>query len=62
MQLDPEAIFDAASRLSEIERLTLAARLLETVPDEASGLSLDAPNLIEELNRRLGYKAQDAAE
>ena len=52
MQPSSEAIFQAALKLPEDERLTLVARLLETVPDEPAGLSLDDPDLVEELKRR----------
>lgn len=45
-------LFDAALKLPEDERLILASRLLETVPDQPSGLSLDDPGLVEELTRR----------
>jgi hypothetical protein len=52
MQLTPDAIFEAAMNLPENERLDLASRLLDTVPPELNLLSLDDPNLIEELDRR----------
>jgi putative addiction module component (TIGR02574 family) len=52
MQPASDAILDAALKLPEDERLLLASRLLETVPDEPGGLSLDDPNLAEELKRR----------
>jgi hypothetical protein len=52
MQLSPETIFEAALSLPENERLDLAARLLDTVPAELNLLSLDDPNLVEELDRR----------
>ncbi|MCE9548335.1 MAG: hypothetical protein K8T25_22915 [Planctomycetia bacterium] len=52
MQADSNAIFEAALNLPEDERLALVSRLLETVPDEPAGLSLDDPNLVEELKRR----------
>jgi hypothetical protein len=52
MQLSPETIFEAALSLPENERLDLAARLLDTVPAELNLLSLDDPNLAEELDRR----------
>jgi hypothetical protein len=52
MQPASDALFDAALELPEGERLLLASRLLESVPDEPCGLSLDDPNLVEELKRR----------
>jgi hypothetical protein len=46
-------ILEAALRLSEPERIVLVTRLLETLPaDELGGLSLDRPDLLEELERR----------
>ena len=52
MSVDPETVFNAALQLSEGERLNLAFRLLDTVPEDAPGLSLDDPNLRQELDRR----------
>ena len=52
MESTTEAILGAALKLPEDERLLLASRLLETVPDEPYGLSLDDPDLLEELKRR----------
>lgn len=52
MQPASSELFDAALKLPEDERLILASRLLETVPDEPCGLSLDDPDLVEELKRR----------
>ena len=52
MQSTADAIFAAALQLTEDERLTLAAQLLETISEEAGGSSLDDPDLIEELRRR----------
>jgi hypothetical protein len=48
----PEAIFEAALKLPERERLTLVARLLQTMPTDDPSLSLDDPSLEEELERR----------
>ena len=52
MQSDPQAILDAALRLSENERLAIVSRLLETLPPEDITVSLDDPQLVEELDRR----------
>jgi len=52
MQLTPDTIFEAALNLPENDRLNLATRLLDSVPPELGLLSLDDPNLIEELDRR----------
>ena len=52
MQETPDAIFEAAVRLPENERLELVTRLMDTLPAELDLLSMDDPNLIEELDRR----------
>jgi putative addiction module component (TIGR02574 family) len=52
MASQPEAIFEAALKLSEDERLALVSRLLETLPSEESTLSVHDPRLVEELDRR----------
>ena len=52
MQLTPDSIFQAAVQLPENERLELVTRLMDTLPSEPELLSLDDPNLIEELDRR----------
>jgi hypothetical protein len=52
MQLTPDSIFEAALCLPEGDRLDLAHRLLDTLPPEPDLLSLDDPNLMEELDRR----------
>ena len=38
--------------LPEKERITLASRLLESVPSDDVTISVDDPSLIEEINRR----------
>jgi len=52
MQLTPDSIFEAAVQLPESERLELATRLMDTLPANLELLSLDDPNLVEELDRR----------
>jgi hypothetical protein len=52
MQPNSNAILQAALELPEDQRLALVARLLESVPDEPAGLSIDDPELVEELKRR----------
>ena len=52
MQLTPDAIFDAALKLPENERLALVSRLLKTMPAESVLPSLDDPALEQELDRR----------
>lgn len=52
MEFTADSIFEAALGLPEGDRLNLAHRLLDTLPPEPDLLSLDDPNLIEELDRR----------
>jgi putative addiction module component (TIGR02574 family) len=52
MQLSADSIFEAASQLPESARLELVSRLMDTLPGPPDLLSLDDPNLIEELDRR----------
>jgi hypothetical protein len=52
MLLTPDSIFEAALSLPEGDRLDLAHKLLDTLPPEPELLSIDDPNLIEELDRR----------
>jgi hypothetical protein len=44
--------FEVAMRLPEEDRVTLIGRLLETMPARDFGLSLDSPDLLDELDRR----------
>jgi hypothetical protein len=53
MSVDPETVFNAALQLTEGERLDLAYRILDTVPEDAPGLSMDDPSFLMELRRRL---------
>jgi hypothetical protein len=57
MQSIPDAIFEAALKLPESDRLILVSRLLETMPDEDSAISLDDPALVMELDRRFADRA-----
>jgi hypothetical protein len=52
MQLTADSIFEAASKLPEGARLELVSRLMDTLPGPPNLLSLDDPNLIEDLDRR----------
>lgn len=47
-------ILEAALRLSEADRLIIANGLLDSLPDDVPGLSLDDPALAAELDRRSG--------
>jgi hypothetical protein len=57
MQLPTESVFEAALGLPENERLALVSRLLETMPVDDSGVSLDDDSLVEELDRRFADRA-----
>ena len=50
--MQTKEILEAALKLPEPERIRLVARLLETLPTDELGLSLDRPDLLEELERR----------
>jgi hypothetical protein len=50
MQMTPDALYEAALKLPENERLDLAARLLDTVPPGI--ISEGDPEFIAELDRR----------
>jgi hypothetical protein len=52
MPTNRDEILDSALKLPETDRLLIAERLLETVPDDAPGLSVDDPEFLEELERR----------
>ena len=52
MASNPNEIIDAALKLSESDRLLIAARLLETLPDDYPGLSEDESGFLDELERR----------
>lgn len=52
MPADRDEILDGALKLPDFDRLLIAERLLETVPEDVTGLSLDDPNFVEEVTRR----------
>ncbi|MGO8748596.1 MAG: hypothetical protein ACLQNE_21715 [Thermoguttaceae bacterium] len=52
MKQSADAILEAAMMLPEQERITLASRLLESVPSDDVTISVDDPSLVEEINRR----------
>ena len=54
MASSPNEIIDAALKLPESDRLLIATRLLETLPDDYPGLSEDDPGFLDELERRAG--------
>jgi hypothetical protein len=51
MQLNSDALFQAALKLPQDEQLGLAARLLDAVPGDLT-IDVDDPQLIAELDRR----------
>ena len=61
MQPGYEAIFEAALKLPENERLTLVSRILETMPAEDSFIALDDALLVEELDRRFADREGSVA-
>ncbi len=52
MATSPDEIIDAALKLPESDRLLIAARLLDTLPDDYPGLSEDEAGFMDELERR----------
>ena len=52
MEPTSEMILDAALKLPASERMVVVSRLLETLPADVPGLSLDDPSLEVELERR----------
>jgi hypothetical protein len=52
MQLNADSIFEAALKLPDDARFELVSRLMETLPGPPNLLSLDDPNLLEELDGR----------
>ena len=52
MQFTADTIFEEALKLPEGARLELVSRLMDTLPGPPNLLSMDDPNLIEELDRR----------
>ena len=49
-----DEILNAALNLPESDRLVIASRLLDTLPDDPPGLSDDDPEFAAELDRRSG--------
>jgi hypothetical protein len=52
MPIGRDEILDAALKLSESDRLVIATRLLDTLPDDLPGPPEDDPAFLEELDRR----------
>ena len=61
MQESSEALFEAAMKLPEAERLRLASRLLETKADEDAAIGLEDPAFQDELERRFTDPADSVA-
>jgi hypothetical protein len=55
---NPDEIIDAALKLPESDRLLIATRLLDTLPDDYPGLSEDEPGFMDELERRANDTAK----
>lgn len=53
MESNADLILQSALRLPELERLEIANRLMDSLPD-LPGLALDDPELLQELERRAG--------
>jgi hypothetical protein len=49
-----DEILDAALQLPESDRLAIASRLMETIPEDFPGLADDDPEFDAELKRRSG--------
>jgi hypothetical protein len=54
MSIGRDEILNAALGLSEDDRMLIVGRLLETLPDDAPGWSIDDPDFEAELMRRSG--------
>lgn len=57
MQIHPDEILDAALKLSESDRLAIATRLLDTLPEGATEPSDEDPAFLAELERRANDKS-----
>ena len=56
MASNPNEIIDAALQLPEADRLLIATRLLETLPDDCPGLLEDDAGFLDEIERRASDK------
>ncbi len=54
MASNRDEVMEAALQLSEVDRLAIVNRLLESLPEEPPGLALDDSEFAEELERRSG--------
>lgn len=54
MAASRDEVLDAALQLPEGDRMLIVGRLLETLPDEPPGWSIDEPEFQAELERRSG--------
>jgi hypothetical protein len=52
MQVNRDEVLNAALALSKADRLLVATRLMDTLPEDPPGLSWDDPGFLEELERR----------
>ena len=58
MPATPKELLEAASKLPETDRLVIASRLMDTLPDDEHGLSVGDSSLLEELDRRRNNRAE----
>ncbi|MBS0207565.1 MAG: hypothetical protein JSS27_01295 [Planctomycetes bacterium] len=61
MAASRDELLAACLQLPENDRLVLAEQLLGSLPEELPGLSLDDPQLLEELKRRANDGQPDVA-
>ncbi|MGC1275579.1 MAG: hypothetical protein WBC44_17870 [Planctomycetaceae bacterium] len=54
MSITRDELLNAALQMSEADRLAIASRLMETLPDALPGLSEDDADYAAELDRRSG--------
>jgi hypothetical protein len=47
-----QAVLDTALQLSESDRMEIAHRLLDSLPDDYEGIAIDDPGFLEEMERR----------
>ena len=52
MSATRDEILEAALQLPEVDRIIIADRLLQTLPDDLPATALDDPDFLDELDRR----------
>jgi hypothetical protein len=61
MSTNSDSLYEAACRLPEPDLIALVSRLLERLPADSGGLTLDDPRLEEELNQRFADDADSVS-